>query len=502
MPQFSITTLGCKVNQYESSAIAAALRRGGMQQAPSAPAAELVVVNTCCVTSTAMRKSRQALRRAVRAAPGCTVLVAGCYGDYHPRRIRGILAAMDVPAHRGIVAGHHGNLAAVIEQLVRQWGTPVGHTSEARTRQVGLRLEHAGHERLMGANGSGPATSLPSPYSIKVARRRAVKGKPVGTRLLGPIDRFPGHQRAFVKVQDGCDALCAFCIVPYCRSVVWSRSIDSVEAECRALVAAGHREIVLCGVFLGAFGRETALRRRWGSQPERLSELVRRVAAIEGLWRLRLSSIEADDVTDELLGVFAQLPNVAPHFHLPLQSGSDRILGRMNRQYRSEAFFRTVARIREALDRAALTTDVIVGFPSETEADFQATLDAASRCAFAKIHAFPFSAVRGTAAWALRNEAPPRDVVKRRMGLLARLERHLAAEYRRQFVGDCTEALVEAPDGKGLPMRRAMTDRYQAVRFRDAFADGHDRLTGRVVRLHIDAVTADGLAGHLVDAPA
>jgi len=176
-------------------------------------------------------------------------------------------------------------------------------------------------------------TLLWSSDSIRARRQAAVKVKSPGTRRLGPIEHFPRHQRAFVKVQDGCDAFCSYCIVPYARANVWSRDADEVVAECRRLVQAGHKEIVLAGVFLGAYGRDTTIRRRWDKRPDALAGLVRRVADIDGLWRVRLSSLEPGDLTDELLAAAGELPNFAPHFHLPLQSGSPRILSRMNRQY-------------------------------------------------------------------------------------------------------------------------------------------------------------------------
>jgi len=319
---------------------------------------------------------------------------------------------------------------------------------------------------------------------------------PAGERLAG-IDRFAGRQRAFVKVQDGCDAFCTYCIVPYTRCDVRSRTPDAVEDECRRLVAAGHREIVLSGVFLGAFGRKTALRRRWArNERSKLPDLLRRVARIDGLWRVRLSSLEPGDLSEDLLAVCRAEPAVAPHFHLPLQSGSQRILRRMNRQYTVGQFRRTIARLRERMDRPAVTTDVIVGFPGETDEDFAATLDVARWAEFAKIHAFAFSAVEPTAAWQWRKEAPPRAVVRRRLEQLGELEVELAACYRRQFVGLTMEGLVErSRPGRG-GLRRAMTDRYLAVDFQAPPGRG---LTGKVVKLRIDRATDKGLDGTLLD---
>lgn len=493
MLRFSITTLGCKVNQYEGAAFAAALRRAGMQLArpPDQPA--LVVINTCCVTTTAMRKSRNAIRRAVRRTPDAAILVAGCYSDYDAERIRKLLADLGVGEHRAIVAGHHDDLAGRIRQLLSYISAQEGDPGQ-RSRCSDSSADAKRNDLSMSAGPSARIAPSRAPTSIMARRQAAVKRNRPGTAALGPIDRFDNHQRAFVKVQDGCDAFCAYCIVPYTRPVVWSRSIQQIEDECKGLVAAGHREIVLTGVFLGAFGRDTAVRRHWGDAPPALPALVGRIAAIEGLWRVRLSSLEPADVSDELVAVCRLSPKVAPHFHLPLQSGSQRILSRMNRQYTAGRFRQIVDRLRDAFDRPALTTDIIVGFPGETDADFAETLAMARHAGFAKIHAFPFSAVAGTAAWRCCNEAPPPGVVKSRMAELAELEAEMAAAYRRQFVGQEMQALVERAKN-GQSHLEAMTDRYMTVRFRPAV--GAD-LTGKVVRIRIDDLSAKGLRGTLL----
>ena len=499
MPTYTLTTLGCKVNQYESCALAEALESAGLTKAgategpPHGP--DLVVVNTCCVTRTAMRKSRQAVRRAVRNAPGAAVIVVGCYGNYDAARLAGLLASLDVPPQRCLVAGHHDDdLLERIRHVVALLGAP-DRPAAGNKVQSGRPTGVQGNDGSMSAlHDACSAAIIPNSAIIKANREKAIKRNLSATRRLPPLREFSGHQRAFVKVQDGCDALCTYCIVPYTRSVVWSRPADQVVNECTDLVGAGHKEIVLAGAFLGAYGRATAVRKRWPAAPAPLVDLVRRVAAIEGLWRLRLSSLEPGDLTDDLLGLWAQLPALAPHFHLSLQSGSAKILKAMNRQYTPEQFRATVRRVRRVVADAAVTTDIIVGFPGESEEDFRQTLDLAGEAGFSKIHAFPFSAIEGTAAGARRRDAPPPQTVRRRLERLRLLERETALAYRGRFVGRTMEALVES----AVPapsLRQGMTDRYLRVRFAAAEGD----LTGRVVTLRVDRATEAGLDGTLLE---
>ena len=463
--EFYLTTLGCKVNQYDGAAVGAALRRAGWTQTDGPDQAQLVVVNTCCVTATAMQKSRQAIRRLVRQADSPAVLVVGCYSDYDGRRIGKILTELDVPANRSAVFGHHRGLAEKLEQFL-------GGLADGA--QAGFRDDDA------------------TPQTIRSRRLAAVESPAPGD--LGPIDRFDGHQRAFVKVQDGCDAFCTYCIVPLTRSRVSWRPIELVAEECSRLVGAGHKEIVLCGVFLGAYGRDTAVRER-AAHASSLPKLLARIADIPGLWRVRLSSLEPADLTDELLAVCATLPTVAPHFHLPLQSGSDAVLKRMNRQYTAEEFRQTVDRLRNTLDRPAITTDIIVGFPGETDADFAGTLELARQSGFAKIHAFPFSAIEGTAAFAWKADCPPADTVKARLAELTAVETDSAVAYRSQFLGQTLEGLIESPRRATPNARQAMTDRYLTVSFSPPPKQRPTDLTGSLGNFRIHAIHAGGLTG-------
>ncbi|MGC9454797.1 MAG: MiaB/RimO family radical SAM methylthiotransferase [Phycisphaerae bacterium] len=485
MPKFTLTTLGCKVNQYDGTAVAAMLRLAGFSRAESDCDADLVIVNTCCVTGTAMRKSRQAIRRAVRAAPEAAVMVIGCYSNYDRPRIAALLDEAQVPPERACIVGHGDDLAGQIRRFLHRVQAPARRPGESLV--TGEQAGRSGNDKPYAALSWGRTQPPTSPASISSVSHPPVK--PNVPARIGPIESFHGHTRAFVKVQDGCDAFCTYCIVPHCRQVVGYRRMDEVVSECRRLVEAGHPEVVLCGVFLGAYGRDTTVRRRWREDGSPLAKLLKRVAGIEGLWRVRLSSLEPGDLTDELLDVMRGQSRVAPHLHLPLQSGSDAVLKRMNRQYRTEQYRDAVARLRDALDRPALTTDIIVGFPGESRADFDRTLEMVREAGFARVHAFPFSAVKGTAAWHYRHEAPPPEETRRRMDELRTVASETARNYRRQFVGETLEGVVES-DG-----RQAMTDRYLTVRFTCADAE-HAR--GRVLSFAIDGAENGALTGRPV----
>jgi threonylcarbamoyladenosine tRNA methylthiotransferase MtaB len=474
MQAFTITTLGCKVNQCDSSALLAQLRRYGLIQARPDQPCDLLVVNTCCVTTSAMRKSRQAIRKALRQSPKATVMILGCYATYHRARLAEVLGDLDVPLKRSLIVGHHEDVLAKLNELLERKG------------------DCATHKNTTTAEGY---CATQTPANLPARRNQALAGRASGTGNLPLVDNFEGHQRAFVKVQDGCDAFCSYCVVCYTRPRVTSKTIEQVETQCRKLISAGHREIVLCGVFLGAFGRDTAVRKRWASdEPPMLEELLGRIAELDGLWRVRLSSLEPGDVTPRLLDIYAARATVAPHFHLPLQSGSERILDKMNRQYTPEQFVRTIETLRSRLDRPAITTDIIVGFPGEGEAEFAQTLDLARLAGFAKIHAFPFSAIEPTAAWRYRHEAPRPEVVRERLGRLAELESDLAGRYSRQFLGQTLEGVVETT-GLGSDIGRAMTDRYLRVQFSIDSQKKTLEKPGSIVSLRINSAAPTGLNG-------
>ena len=300
------------------------------------------------------------------------------------------------------------------------------------------------------------------------------------------ISRFDGHRRAFVKVQDGCVLRCTYCIIPSVRPGLRSRSPQDIEDEVRRLIDGGYQEIVLCGIHLGHYGVE-ATRGRSGLPPFRLRHLIQKLDQIPGNWRLRLSSIEAGEVGDDFIDAAADCEHLCPHFHPALQSGSNTVLARMRRRYRTESFLSKIAHFRRRFDLPAFSTDVIVGFPGETEAEFQETLDTCEAAGFSKIHAFPFSARKGTPAVDFPDQIMP-EVKKERMERLAELERRLAARYHSELLGRTLSVMVEGEVRPGW--MRGTSCRYAPVEVPGTPAD-----LAKLVQATVTSASSEGLIG-------
>jgi len=475
MKTFYIQTLGCKVNQYESEQVIALLRsRGLVETAPQH--AELRIINSCSVTVQAASQSRQTTRRMVKlpilpdaradslnrelqegdqSTEGSKVtlrprvLVMGCWATSDKT------SAQSLPGVDAVLT-HHDNIAAELDRLLMEWSRPEsGEYVKEFPKNLG-------------------------PLCAELRRSPGTNSLP----LLG--EHQSGRQRAFLKVQDGCDAHCTYCIIPSLRPSLFSKTVDDAVDEAARLIARGHVEIVLTGIFLGAYGQPTALRRRQPAGAAPLAGLIRALCTrVPGLQRLRLSSLEPGDLTDELLKELASHEQVVPHFHLPLQSGSDEILRRMNRQYRRDDFLAMVEKVHAAFDRPALTTDVIAGFPGETDQDFEQTVEIVNRSRFIHVHAFPFSPRPGTAAarWGAQFVRGP--VVNQRIDHLISLADRHSFRFRSQFIGERVNAIVERWDAGSVDagLRQGRTERYFSVHFDAPFAQPGDRLEVRIDRV-------------------
>jgi threonylcarbamoyladenosine tRNA methylthiotransferase MtaB len=488
--KYRLTTLGCKVNQYESQHIREVLQSHGLTPAGPDEPVDVAVINTCAVTTEAARKNRQAIRSAARVSAR-EIVVVGCGAAADRERLETI---------DGVTAvfGHDVDVGIELRALLRD--------------RLGIRQPNHATERYRRSNGYEVSMNPPGPHeaarpaSVPVltsSRETIPLGsgdvKP-GVEMLARIEAFAGHQRAFLKVQDGCDASCTYCIIPRLRPRLRWKPVETAVAEARQLVGSGHKEIVLTGIFLGAYGRGTAIRRRFRPGRQPLAGLVAALARVDGLVRLRLSSLEPGDVNDDLLDVLATAGPCVPHLHLPLQSGSPEVLRRMNRQYSVDAFVEMIDRVRTALNRPALTTDLIVGFPGETEADFEASLAMCRDAGFCKIHTFPFSARPGTAAARWGRDFVPASIVRDRVRRLGELERRLSYSFRRQFVG-CTERVIvesrktraEGPEA----VWNGRCDRYFEVHFSAAAPVA----PGDHVEVSIERVTATRTHGAIRSEP-
>ena len=413
MKTFSINTLGCKVNQYESQQVRELLERFGLAQAESPDKPDLVVVNTCCVTHTASAKSRHYIRKAQKLSPAAVIVVCGCLPTVQT-------GELTEPAENVHIVNCRDELGVILSHIVNTTSALSQSNSLQDCRKTAIRAENE--------------------HKIKDKSKLTY---PEFTELTS----FKGHTRAFLKIQDGCDGYCSYCIIPQTRPFIHSKPIETVLREATALVEAGHKEIVLTGVFLGAFGQTTVRRQNWPTgQNDCLAELLDKIAQIPNLVRIRLSSLEPGDVTAGLLDVFRSRTNIMPHLHLSLQSGSNAVLKRMCRQYRADEFKEKIELIRSRLDRPAITTDFIVGFPGETDDDFQQTVDLANEVGFAKMHVFNFSPRKGTSAAQMHSTVNNR-VVKERLKIMHDLNTELEYRFRQQFVGETAVILTEDEDG-------------------------------------------------------
>ena len=396
MPKAALHNLGCKVNAYETEAMQQQLEERGYEIVPFDQKADVYIINTCSVTNIADRKSRQMLHRAKKLNPEAVVVAAGCY----------VQVASD--------ALKEDDSVDII----------VGNNNKARLADI---LEEYMKDRQGDEGG----------YVLDIARAREYEEL--------HVSRLGEHTRAFIKVQDGCNQFCSYCIIPYARGRVRSRKPEDVEAEVKGLVARGYREVVLTGIHLSSYGTEhmegsPVKGGDWDSGP--LWDLIERIHRVEGLERIRLGSLEPRIITREFAEKLAGLPEFCPHFHLSLQSGCDATLKRMNRHYTTEDYLRRCGILREIFDHPAITTDVIAGFPGETEEEFEETRRFLETVRCYEMHVFKYSKRQGTRA-AVMEDQVSEQVKARRSDVLLELEKTMSREYRERFAGSRVSVLFE-----------------------------------------------------------
>lgn len=398
MKKAALHNLGCKVNAYETEAMQELLEQNGYEIVPFQEGADIYIINTCTVTNMADRKSRQMIHRAKKMNPDAIVVAAGCYVQAQENSDK-IDECID------IVIGNNKkqNLIEILEEYEQKGKEADGVFVQQEVIDINHTKEY---EEL---------------HLTKTAE----------------------HTRAYIKVQDGCNQFCTYCIIPYMRGRVRSRRKEEVVEEVSALAANGYKEVVLTGIHLSSYGVDF-------EEKETLLSLIQAVHAIEGIERIRLGSLEPRIITEEFASALSALPKICPHFHLSLQSGCEETLKRMNRRYSAEEYFEKCMLLRKYFENPALTTDIIVGFPGETEEEFEESRAFVEKVNFYETHIFKYSKRQGTKAAVMPNQVPEPEKTKRSNTLLALDERNRKA-YEEQFSGKETEILVEEQmekDGK------------------------------------------------------
>ena len=437
--------LGCRVNAYETEAMKEQLQSAGYRIVGFDEPADVYVVNTCTVTAVADRKSRQMLHRARELNPASCVVAAGCYVE---------------DAARGLT-------------------------------------EDAAVDLLLGNEAKQSLAAILDRYFAGDAEKVYIKppAEASGRELF--VTGTEGRTRAFLKIQDGCNQFCSYCIIPYVRGRVRSRKPEEVIREAERLAAAGFPEIVLTGIHLTSYGADFG-RAETGRGPvtggvretetnAHLLGVIRRIAALPGIRRVRLGSVDPALMTPDFTGALSGIPEVCPQFHLSLQSGSGSVLAAMNRHYTPEEYEAVCGGIRSCFDDPAITTDIIVGFPGETEDHFRETVDFAERIGFAKIHIFKYSKREGTRAAAMPDQVPE-DIKKRRSMVLAAKERELRMRFLKRRIGGVAEVLFEEKRGRGASeIWTGYTRDYLP-----AGIAGAEDLAGRLIPCRVTGVSGDG----------
>ena len=384
---YFLFSLGCKVNSYECSALASSLRKRGYFDNRENP--DVVIINTCSVTATADQKSRQHIRKYKSMYPNAIIVVMGCYAQGNPSFI-----ADDIQADIIVGTSHRDEIPDLIEEFLKN------------------------HQQI-----------------VKVEKNiRADKCY----EELG-VTSYSENIRAYLKIQDGCNNFCSYCLIPYRRGSSRSRRQEDVIEEAKHLIKQGYKEIVLTGIDVSSYGKDLG--------EYNLVDLVKELLSLDNIPSLRISSIEAGDMSDELLELYASNNALAKHMHIPLQSGSKTVMERMHRKYTKELYLSKIRRLREICPDIMISTDVITGFPGETDEEFLETRDFIIECGFNQLHVFPFSARSGTLAYSMPNQVPD-QIKKERTRNLLELSIELWDQYVNRFINQEIEVLIEKYDEK------------------------------------------------------
>lgn len=435
MKKIAITTLGCKINQYESASFETDFEKLGCTIVPFGEPADIVVVNTCTVTGKAGAQSRQYVRKAIRTSPKAKIVVTGCHAQMAAQEL---IEMKEVQNNPLCIVGN-GNKHLLVEAALQKDGCDLAMLIGKVSKQIGI-------------------SNL-------------------------PVRRFNDRTRAFLRVQDGCNSYCTYCIVPYTRGPSRSLPVADVLRQARVFVSEGHKEIVVTGIHAGMYGKDL-------KEGKDIAALLDDLCLAHPEIRFRLSSIEPLEITERLLHVMKQQKNLMPHFHIPLQSGDDEILERMNRRYRSRDFAETIALCRNVLPDAAIGIDVLVGFPGETDRHFAASRQLLEDIDCTYLHVFPYSKRPGTLASTFRNQVP-QSVKNERVAQIRELGDRKKAGFYTRFLGGTREVLVEGKrNTRGL--LKGFTDNYIPVSF-----PGEDRLMNTIVTVSLVEINGTTILGKL-----
>lgn len=421
----ALHNLGCKVNSYETEAMRQSLEENGYEIVPFNGKADIYIINTCTVTNIADRKSRQMLHRAKKLNPASVVVAVGCY-------VQAAGEALKEDESIDIIVGNN-NKAEIVSILDAYF----------QSKDNNVFLEDIS------------------------------KGCDYDEMQMTTLGE---HTRAFIKIQDGCNQFCTYCIIPYARGRIRSRSLDDINNEIPKLAACGYKEIVLTGIHLSSYGKDLS---KDGSSI-RLIDAIKAVSEVEGIVRIRLGSLEPGIITEEFLAELKKLPKFCPHFHLSLQSGCDETLKRMNRHYTTGEYLEKCQMIRKYFDRPAITTDVIAGFPGETEEEFGTTKEFLETVAFSEMHIFKYSKRQGTVAAGMENQIKE-EVKAQRSDVLIELGEKLRAAYLDGFIGKKEQVLIEeATEIDGEEYMTGHTKEYVRVALK-----GNKEIANKVVQVMV-----------------
>lgn len=423
MPSVAFYTLGCKVNFYDTEAIWQLFKNEGYDQVDfDEQTADVYLINTCTVTNTGDKKSRQIIRRAIRRNPEAIVAVTGCYAQTSPAEI------LDIPGVDLVIGTQDRDKILPYVNEIQESRQPVN------------------------------------------AVRNIMK-----TRVFEEMDvpDFADRTRAFLKIQDGCNNFCTFCIIPWSRGLSRSREANSIVQQAHQLVHSGYKEIVLTGIHTGGYGDDM--------ENYDLTDLLWDLDKVEGLERIRISSIEASQIDDRMLDVIKRSDKLVRHFHIPLQAGDDTVLKRMRRKYTTEEFYNKMLRIREAMPDVAITTDIIVGFPGETDEMYRNGYELMRKIGFSEMHVFPYSKRTGTPAARMEDQVHE-EVKNARVHELIDLSEQMQLEYAEQFVGQVLDVIPEgeAKGREGSGKLHGYSDNYIQLVF-----EGTMDMVGKVCRVKV-----------------